>query len=93
MSFCILVYDMDSTDENYENNARRVRQISTRYLKRVQKSVFEGNITYSKLKQLEYEINSVIYNSQDKILIYVFDDNTSYDKIRINYKQEDEEFI
>lgn len=51
--------------------------------------MFEGNITYSKLKQLEYEINSVIWNSRDKILIYVFDDNASYDKIWINYKQED----
>ncbi|MEM4149303.1 MAG: CRISPR-associated endonuclease Cas2 [Candidatus Anstonellales archaeon] len=87
--FIIMAYDMDTTDENYENNARKVRQIASRYLNRIQKSVFYGNLSEGKFKELEMQIRTSIKNSNDKIVFYVFEDNVKYIVIKINHNEDE----
>ena len=52
--FAIVVYDV-----NIKRTAK-VMKICRKYLEHVQKSVFEGNITESKLNKLKREISQII---------------------------------
>lgn len=62
--FVILTYDV---------NQKRVGKVLKRcrkYLVHVQKSVFEGNITESKLNKLKKELRGIIDYDNDAICIY-----------------------
>ena len=63
----ILVYDVNHKRVN------KVMKICRKYLIRVQNSVFEGNITESKLNKLKEEINKNIDTRQDKVCIYILE--------------------
>lgn len=72
--FVILVYDV---------NARRVgkmRKLCKKYLRPVQRSVFEGELTGSKLNCLREEISKLILPKADTVCIY------EMDSIRYTYK-------
>lgn len=76
----IFVYDISL--ENNEDNKRlnKVRKIARKYLYHVQKSVFEGNLTYSKLYKLEREIMQVIDKNRDSIIIYILPDGVRMER-------------
>lgn len=62
--FVILAYDV---------NAKRVgkaKKICRKYLRQVQKSVFDGAITESELKRLKNELQQLIVPEEDAICIY-----------------------
>lgn len=62
--FVILTYDV---------NAKRVHKIAKicrKYLTHIQRSVFEGMITESKLNHLKSELKNQIYSAEDQICIY-----------------------
>lgn len=65
--FAILVYDI-----NVKRTAK-VMKICKKYLEHVQKSVFEGSITESKLNRLKRELSRVIVKDEDSIMIYKFE--------------------
>lgn len=65
--FAIVVYDV-----NIKRTAK-VMKICRKYLEHVQKSVFEGNITESKLNKLKREISQIIDKEEDGIIIYKFE--------------------
>lgn len=63
--YIIVVYDIT------EEHNHKVFKVLKKYLFRFQNSVFEGELTPSKYKQLLNELNSIIdTHSDDKILIY-----------------------
>ena len=60
----ILVYDVNKKRVN------KIMKICRQYLTRIQNSVFEGSITYSKLSKIQKEIMSVIDPKVDSVCIY-----------------------
>lgn len=60
----------------YDINAKRVAKamkICRKYLKHVQKSVFEGTVTEATLRCLRSELEKCIDSKQDQISIYEFE--------------------
>lgn len=65
--FVILVYDIN------KKRVGKVLKICRKYLVHVQRSVFEGNITEAKLKNLKRELQKIICPDEDAIFIYSTD--------------------
>ena len=65
--FVILTYDVNS------KRVGKALKICRKYLSHVQKSVFEGNITESKLRKLQKELQRVILTEEDTICVYRMD--------------------
>ncbi|MEJ7553553.1 MAG: CRISPR-associated endonuclease Cas2 [Aquificaceae bacterium] len=74
----ILVYDISTESREGQKRLNKVRKIAKRYINHVQKSVFEGNITKSKLERLKSELLQVINKKEDSLIIYIFDDLVDY---------------
>ncbi len=74
----ILVYDIALEEPKDQNRLNKIRKIARKYINHVQKSVFEGNITESKLERLKKEIMNVIDKDRDSVIIYVFEDSFYY---------------
>lgn len=72
--FVILVYDVNV------KRVSKVHKICRKYLKTVQRSVFEGNITQKQLMMLQNELEQIICPSEDAVNIYQFE------SMRYSYK-------
>ncbi len=62
--FVIVTYDIGV------KRVSKVMKICRKYLKHVQRSVFEGMITESKLRQMQEEIRKKINIKEDQVCIY-----------------------
>lgn len=62
--YTILVYDVR------KKRVQKVMKVCRKYLNHLQNSVFEGNITDAKLKQLKRELKNVIDVKLDSIVIF-----------------------
>lgn len=62
--FIIGVYDIK------ESRVNKIRKIFDRYLNRVQKSVYEGELKDSKFKEFKSEIDKVINKKEDSVIFY-----------------------
>ncbi len=72
--YVILVYDI---------NAKRVAKalkVCRGYLHWVQNSVFEGEITEGKLKELLKRLKGVIKTKDDSVLLYKFTNERAFEK-------------
>lgn len=65
--YIILTYDISS------KRVAKAMKICRKYLRHVQKSVFEGTVTQAKVNQLKVELQKVIVPSEDSILMYEFE--------------------
>lgn len=74
----ILVYDISTEDGEGQKRLNKVRKIAKRYIHHVQKSVFEGSISMSKLERLKAELLDVIDHKRDSLIIYVFEETVDY---------------
>ncbi len=62
--FVVLVYDVNC------KRISKVNKICKKYLRQVQRSVFEGDITEAKLKRMKNELKSCAKAEDDSICIY-----------------------
>ncbi len=62
--YIILVYDMG------EKRVAKMLRLCRRYLNWIQNSVFEGNITELKLKELIHEARQLMDESTDSLIIF-----------------------
>ena len=69
MMYAILIYDI-SLDENGSKSMRNVFKICKKYLSHVQKSVFEGELSDSSLRQLKYELSPYIRDDLDSVILF-----------------------
>ncbi|HOT03987.1 MAG TPA: CRISPR-associated endonuclease Cas2 [Methanolinea sp.] len=67
--FAILYYDVG------EERVSKALKICRKYLIWVQNSVFEGEITEAKLKQLHFELKEKLDFSIDSVIVYTFDNS------------------
>ena len=72
--YVILVYDING-DEGGGKVLNRVFKICKKYLTHVQKSVFEGEISEVKLKQLRKELEQYIRKELDSIIVFSTNNN------------------
>ncbi len=64
--YVILAYDFN------EKRVQKALKICRKYLKWVQNSVFEGEITWAKLEKLKWELQSLMKDEEDSVRIYTF---------------------
>lgn len=84
----ILTYDFN------EKRVQKALKICRKYLKWVQNSVFEGNITLSKLEILKDELSNIMDKNEDSVRIYILKDERFVNKEMIGFvKDEDYKFI
>ncbi len=62
--YIILVYDVG------ERRVAKMLKLCRRYLNWIQNSVFEGEITEVKLKELKAEASKIMNKSEDSIIIF-----------------------
>ena len=76
----ILVYDIATEEPKDQQRLNKLRKIIRRYITHVQKSVFEGELTKSKLERMKSEILRVVDRERDSVIIYVLEDNAKYER-------------
>jgi len=74
MMYVILVYDVE------QKRVAKALKVCRGYLHWVQNSVFEGEITEGKLKELLQKIKVVINKKKDSILLYKFEQEKAFEK-------------
>lgn len=84
----ILVYDIATEEPKDQQRLDKVRKIVRKYLIQVQKSVFEGEITQSKLERMKHEILSVVDKKRDSVIIYLLEDNATYERHLLTDRQD-----
>jgi CRISPR-associated protein Cas2 len=62
--YIIAVYDVG------EKRVAKILKLFRRYLHWIQNSVFEGELTETQLKELEYEISKVMNPREDSVIIF-----------------------
>ena len=72
--YVLLVYDVE------EKRVARALKTCRAYLHWVQNSVFEGEITEGKLKELLVKLKKVTNQKKDSILIYKFSSESAFEK-------------
>jgi CRISPR-associated protein Cas2 len=76
----ILIYDISLIEKEDQKRLIKVMKIARKYLHHIQKSVFEGDLTYGKLKRLENEILNVVDKKRDSVIIYAFPDGVNFER-------------
>lgn len=85
--FVILVYDVKAKRNN------KILKTCRKYLRHVQKSVFEGNLTEAKLKRLKNELKKISNEKEDSIIIYRFETLKYSSKEVLGTYEEDSVFL
>ena len=85
--FVILCYDVGARRNS------KVRKTIAGYLRPVQKSVFEGFITESKLTKMCFQLKGRINPDEDAIVIYKQNTGPEFVKTGIGQLQKNEDFI
>lgn len=62
--YVVLVYDVE------QKRVAKVLKVCRRYLNWIQNSVFEGEITAAKLRELIYDIKEIIDIDKDGVIIF-----------------------
>ena len=62
--YCILVYDVG------EKRVGKMLRLCRRYLNWIQNSVFEGEITEVKLKELTHEARQIMDKGHDSVILF-----------------------
>ena len=68
--YILVTYDVDTTDKSGQRRLRRVAKACLDYGQRVQKSVFECELTEAQLCILKERIKEIIDHSLDSIRFY-----------------------
>jgi len=76
----ILIYDISLIENEDQKRLTKVMKVARKYLHHVQKSVFEGELTYGKLRRLEYEILDIVDKNRDSVIIYTFPDSVNFER-------------
>lgn len=72
--YVIVVYDVN------EKRVARALKVCRQFLNWVQNSVFEGETTPAKLKELKLRLKKVMNEKEDSVLFYVFAEQRLMDK-------------
>ena len=71
--FVILIYDIQTIQKAGKRRLPKILKLCRQFLHHTQKSVFEGEITEAKLKELQIKIKNLIDRKKDYVVIYRID--------------------
>jgi len=83
----ILVYDIELKDKKDQRRLNWAKKIARKYLNHVQKSVYEGEVTFSQLAKLKHEILKKIDSVRDSVIIYVLPDGAKWEREILTEKE------
>lgn len=83
----LLTYDIDTKDDNGKR-LQKVAKLCESYGERVQNSVFEINVDYSKMKELELSLAELMDEKSDSVRIYKLGKYMKYDVTVLGHKQD-----
>jgi CRISPR-associated protein Cas2 len=69
--YIILVYDICTLEKKGQRRLNKIMKLCRCYLHHSQKSVFEGNITEAKYRELKTRIKEIIDNKEDSLFFYI----------------------
>ncbi len=75
--YIILVYDISSESSEGKKRLTKIMKKCREYLHHTQRSVFEGEITESKLMALKIAINKIVNDKEDYVVIYRMDNKNN----------------
>lgn len=81
--YVILVYDIE------EKRVGKMLKLCRRYLNWIQNSVFEGEITDVKLKELLFEAKNIMKEEKDSLIVFKNRDEKWLDKMVIGKEKND----
>lgn len=91
--YLILIYDIKQ-EKNYEKRQRMVFKTCKKYLKHIQKSVFEGELDQSQYLKLTSELKKYLSQNLDSCIIFSGRNNIWMKKEFITKQiEEDDQFI
>ena len=82
MPYLIVVYDVE------EDRVNKTRKILKKYFHWVQNSVFEGDITESKLERCKMELSKAIDLSKDSVYFYRLENRLNFKKDVLGVEKE-----
>ncbi len=85
--YVILVYDVNV------NRVNKVLKVARRYLTWVQNSVLEGELTESKFKALQWNLNRVIDPREDSIIFYILGNQKYIRKVLLGIQKNEEQWM
>lgn len=68
--YLILVYDIQTDDEDGAKVSRKVFKTCKRYLYHIQKSVFEGELSEVQYLQLKTELFDILRKNKDSCIVF-----------------------
>lgn len=83
----ILIYDIETIFPEDQKRLNLVRKIARKYLFHVQKSVFEGELTETKLLKLQKEILEVVDRKRDSVIIYKLPDTVKWERVILTERE------
>jgi len=81
--FIILVYDIQLDDRKGQRRLNRIMKLCRCFLHHTQKSVFEGEISESSLREMEFRIKEIIDEKKDFVVIYRIDNINNLERKNI----------
>ena len=81
--YCILVYDINS------KRVQKMLKLVRKYLHWIQNSVFEGEITQAKLKEMLEKAKSIMHCDEDSLIIFQLRSNYYLEKLVVGVEKED----
>ncbi len=81
--YCILVYDVN------EKRVARMLKLCRRYLNWIQNSVFEGELSALKYKELIFEAKGIMDSDEDSLIIFSSRDQVWLDRQVIGREKSD----
>ncbi|MEM1724601.1 MAG: CRISPR-associated endonuclease Cas2 [Candidatus Aenigmatarchaeota archaeon] len=82
-----LIYDIETVFPEDQKRLNLVRKIARKYLFHVQKSVFEGELTETKLLKLQKEILEVVDKKRDSVIIYKLPEAVKWERVILTEKE------
>ncbi|MGI9862025.1 CRISPR-associated endonuclease Cas2 [Moorella naiadis] len=76
----ILVYDINTEDNDGKRRLLKIMKTSRKYLSHVQKSVFEGDITEGQITLLKKEVLGIVNKGKDFVIIYSLKDGVKLNR-------------
>ncbi len=81
--FVIMAYDFN------EKRVQKALKIGRKYLKWVQNSLFEGNISFAKFERLKAELRSIMDENEDSVKFYILRDEKMVDMEILGVQKEE----
>jgi len=87
--YVIAMYDINTETKAGLRRLRQIFKLMKKYLIRIQKSVFEGEITKAKFEEMKLKVNDLIDSTIDSVIFFKSRDIKWMDKDICGFEKDD----